>query len=832
MPSQEDLIVYSPTKGAVVQIENVPDPVFAEKMLGDGLAINPAEGIVYSPFDGIVKTLHKALHAVVIEKNGIEILIHIGLETVNLQGKGFTVFVKEGQEVTKGQKLVEFDKEFIAANAPSNYVIVIIANNTEIHPDKTKAAQVDAGSPLFSIGEALPAAQKVEAAQGDCIFSDTLEVPNKNGFHARPASVIAKIAAAYPKADIQLIKGEKAANAKSMVEVLGLGIDYQDQIRVRACGEGKEAAVKELAEAIKIGLNESAPNADKIVQREKPDFTKEVTLKGVGIYPSLALGQTFLLVEKDIQLVEEAQDATEESLRLDAAIAKVKQDINREIELSKDQKSKSEILKAHLSMLDDAFLLKIAREQISQNKTAAFAWQNAIKQSIDVLNSTGNKLLIERAADYTDVKTRIVMELLGAKPQVPVFPKDSIIVASDLLPYQLSYINENVKGVIMALGSGSSHVSIMLKNMGMPTIIGLGADILTVPDGTNVILNSQNDTVTFNPHNIDVIKKEIEQEGARRAINKQHAKEPAITKDGVEINVMGNVGSAKESAEAFEHGSEGLGLVRTEFIFSASSTAPTEEEQYEIYQKIADAQHGKPVIIRLFDVGGDKPLSYLPLPHEDNPIMGMRGIRNYKINLELFKAQVRAVLRVKPYGIARIMLPMVSFIDEIVTYKELIRQEERALNIPKSPVGIMVEVPSAAILADEFALYADFFSIGSNDLTQYTLAIDRGNSNLSTLADSLNPAVLTLIKKTVEGAAKHNRSVGVCGAMASDIVSVAVLIGLGIRDLGVVSTLIPDVKAFIRSVNISDCQKIAKIALEEAQGAVQVRRLVKDEFKL
>jgi phosphoenolpyruvate-protein phosphotransferase len=478
-------------------------------------------------------------------------------------------------------------------------------------------------------------------------------------------------------------------------------------------------------------------------------------------------------------------------------------------------------------MLEDPFLIKKMEENLLHNKTAAFAWQTALHQSIEVLNSAGNKILRERAEDFNDIYLRVLAEITDNKTVWPNVPSHSVIITKDLLPSETDFLNKNTVGVAMAMGSNSSHAAMILKNIGMPSLAGLGINALTIKNGTDIILNSEKGELTVNPRNIEETEKEIAERIRKNGENKLKAKEPAITKDGIKIEVKGNIGKEQEAKEAFENGSDGLGLVRTEFIFAKFLSAPSEELQTEIYGQIARTQRGKPVTMRTFDVGGDKPLPYLPLPPEDNPIMGMRGVRNYKIGSELFKTQIRALLRAGTN--IKIMLPMVGFADEIIEYKEIIRAQEKTLGVSGTQIGIMIEIPAAALMAEQFAKYADFFSLGTNDLTQYALAIDRSNPFLNARGDYLNPALLKLIQMTAAGAQKYSKPVGICGAMASDIESLAVLIGLGIRDLSVVPALIPDVKAFIRSVKAGACEKIAKqcLSLENAQEA---RELIKAEF--
>ncbi|MDR1123018.1 MAG: phosphoenolpyruvate--protein phosphotransferase [Elusimicrobiota bacterium] len=829
METDINLSVFSPVSGAVVPLSEVPDPVFAEKMLGDGLAVKPSSDFIYAPFDGVVKTLHKAFHAVVIESKGIEVLVHIGVETVNMKGEGFSAFITAGQQVKQGDKLIGFDRDLISKKAVSNLVVVIVSNRPEVELNKTEAGRgIRAGQFLFSLGTAAaPAQEEASSKPEDFALSAVITVKNKNGFHARPASLIAKLAAGFAKTEVQIIKGPQRANAKSMVEIMGLSIDYDDNIQVAAAGADKEAALKAVSEAILEGLNEGGGSLP-AGAKQNYDFTKELEFYGVPAYPGLVIGKTFVMKKQDIDVEENAADPAAQAAKLRKASADVKAALGREIAAAKG--AEQEILRAHLEMLEDPFLLETAADLIKRGKSAGFAWRAAVKKSIEKLDATGNELLRERADDYKNAEARVLFELTGKKYEAPVFPKDSIVIVKDLLAYELGFFNGNVAGLVMAGGSPTSHVAIMLKNMGLASILGTGEAVLDIPAGRDIILNSELGKIKLNPSDIEEVKKQQSAREAARAVNLRHAMEPAITRDGFAVTVKGNVGSLEEAVKAAEKGSEGIGLVRTEFLF-AGSEAPSEAEQYELYQKITDSQRGSPVIIRTLDVGGDKPLAYIDIPREANPIMGLRGVRNYKLNLELFKAQARAIMRVNPQGAAQIMLPMVGFTDEIITYKQIVAAEQEKLGIKKVSFGIMVEVPSAALLAAEFAKHVDFFSIGTNDLTQYALAIDRGHGALSPLADTLNPAVLRLIKMTAEGAAQYKKSVGVCGAAASDITAVPVLLGLGIRDLSVVGGLIPDVKAFIRTLSMDDCKEAAAAALT-MQEARQTREIVKSKFKL
>ncbi|MDR1684579.1 MAG: phosphoenolpyruvate--protein phosphotransferase [Elusimicrobiota bacterium] len=826
------LTIYSPVAGLVRPLTDVPDPVFAEKMLGDGLAVEPSSNTLYAPMDGVVKTLHKAFHALVIEKDGVEILIHVGVETVNMHGEGFKAFVSKGSAVKKGDKLLEFDRDLISKRAQSNFVIVIVANQPEVKIFTTSAKEAAPGQPLFALGAAVKEEAPAPAARPPQpeLCSDVITIQNKNGFHARPASVLAKLAAGFEDTDIFIVKNNTRANAKSMVEILGLGIDFGDKISFCASGARQAQALEEVTAAILKGLNEGA-RAQTGANKPKPDFSKEAQLSGVNVFPGLVLGKAFIYEKEEIKVEEYCDNPEKELNKLYAAVEAVTAALKAEIEAAAGHTGKTEILEAHLTMLGDPVLRQTSRELVKSGKCAAFACRAATQKGISVLQATGNKLLQERADDYKDVEARLIFALTGKKQTAPVFGPDTILIMRNMLPYELAYINQNVKGIALAGGSPTSHVSIMLKNMGVPSIISLGGDIMSVPQGADVIINSELGTITINPSNIEEVKKQQQIKAKARAENRARALEPAITKDGVEIRIKGNVGTLDEAQKAAALGAKGLGLVRSEFLFAGNAVAPTEEEQYKLYQQIADSQNGQSVIIRTLDVGGDKPLAFMPIEREENPIMGLRGVRNYSLDIEIFKSQVRAILRVTPCGAAKIMLPMIGFTGELAFFREIIAKEAAALGVKDFSVGIMVEVPSAALMAGEFARQADFLSLGTNDLTQYALAIDRGHPSLSSYADTLNPAVLKLIAMTAEGGAKHGKPVGVCGAAASDLVAVPLLIGLGVSDLSVVGPLIPDVKAFIRTLDFKECRDMARAALN-MQQARQTREMVKARFKL
>ncbi len=826
------LTLYSPVKGKLIDLSKVPDEAFAQKMLGDGVALEPQENFIYSPIDAKIKTLHKCLHAVVLETGDFEILIHVGIDSVSLKGQRFKTFIKEGDIVKRGQKLIEFDKDFLAQYTTSNVVIMVVASPLEVTLKKAPLTEVTLQTKVFDVScnQAKPEDNTSKADY--TVFTEEFTVSYKTGFHARPAGEVATLAQSFANTDVFILKNGKQANAKSVVEILGLSIDCGDKIQIKSCGTNADKAASEVKRFIQGDLKNNAIGDSIPETTSKVNNAGEIKIKGIGIFDGLSIGKTYVV--KDLQLKPEENSPLspeEELSKFLTSLQNVKSALDKERHAVYGQKDREEILLAHITILEDPFLIQETRQSIAKGYSAAFAFSSSVKRAVEVLKNTGNEILRSRVADFIDLESRVLTDLTGKNYGLPDFKEDTVLIIRELLSHHLKEINGHVTGIIMAEGSALSHVSIMLKTLGIPTIIGAGPAVLDIPNGKDVILDSKLGTVTVNPANIEEVKKKVQALKINREKNLRHAFEAAKTKDGVEILVSGNIGTLDQAKQSANQGADGIGLVRTEFLFANVKKAPTEQEQYEIYQKIVDSQNGHPVIIRTLDVGADKPIPFIPQIPEDNPILGRRGIRTSFANIELLKTQLRAIMRVKPYGIARIMIPMVTFTEELQTVKRFIKEEQEKLGIDKVSVGMMMEVPAAAIMAKDFAKEADFFSIGTNDLTQYTLALDRAHPTLNFLSDSLNPSVLRLIKIIVEGAKSTNIPVGVCGAVASEPAGAVLLIGLGIRALSVVPSAIADIKALVRKLEVKKCEEIANKALN-CTSVAEVRALVKKEFDL
>ncbi|MCR5505349.1 MAG: phosphoenolpyruvate--protein phosphotransferase [Elusimicrobiaceae bacterium] len=827
--SFKTITLYSPVKGNLIDISKVPDEAFAQKILGDGIAVIPQENFICAPADSFVKNIHKSLHAIVLERDGFEILIHIGVDTVTLKGQGFKAFVKEGDFVKQGQKLIEFDRDYISQNAPSDAIMMVIATPLKVTLTKEKITSVSEETKVFTAFRLEGQVQKNNTILDGKIYTQDVTISNKTGLHARPAGEVATLAQSFKNTNITLVKGQNQANAKSMVEILGLSLEYGDTVQIKATGEDAEFVTLEIKNFILRELKDS------LIQ-EQP--TKEVNndgelkFKGIGIFDGLAIGKAYVLNDFEFDIEEKSKlPVAEELKKFEASLRHVKSSLDKERHAIYGQKDREEILLAHITILEDPFLIQETEQLIEKGFTSAFAFSTAIKRAVDVLKKAGSSILRARVADFMDLQTRVISDLTGINYGLPKFSEDTVIITKELLSHHLNDLNGHIAGIVMAEGSALSHVSIMLKTLGIPAVIGVGHEILETKNGSDIIIDSKLGIVTVNPKNIEEIKQKTESLKVYRQENLSHALEPAFTKDGVEITVSGNIGNLEQARQSVQQGGKGIGLVRTEFLFATSQKEPTEQEQYEIYQKIVDLQNGNPVIIRTLDVGADKPIPFVPQIKEENPILGRRGIRTSFTNIEMLKTQLRAIMRVKPYGIAKIMIPMVTFIEEMSTVSRFVKEEQEKLGIDKVSLGMMVEVPAAALMTSEFAKIVDFFSIGTNDLTQYTLALDRAHPTLNFLSDTLNPAVLQMIDITVQGAKSENKPVGVCGAIASEPAGAILLIGLGIRALSVVPSSIADIKALIRRIDVKHCEQIAQKALH-CKSVGEVRNMVNEEFDL
>ena len=553
-------------------------------------------------------------------------------------------------------------------------------------------------------------------------------------------------------------------------------------------------------------------------------------VKGTAASKGLAVGLSFLYKKTEAEFEEDADNPKEETDKLLAALEKARNQLDelyKKTLANKSSAAQAEIFEAHKEMLQDEVLLEDAFDVINQGKTAAFAWNQVTAKQAEKLLQLDNPVLAARAADLKDVGQRVLSVLSGANTGSLSLPDDAVLIAEDVTPSIIAELGDKKPaGIACVLGSATSHASILAVSMGIPAVVGLPHGILSVPNDTRVILNGTTGDFIVEPDDKQVEQALLERddEKVKNDAALAKAKEPAQTADGVKIEVGGNISGTDDALETMRLGGDGVGLMRSEFIFLKKDKAPTEAEQTEIYVQAAKAVgKGKKMIVRTLDVGGDKKVSYIAMEKEDNPFLGVRGIRLSFANEEMFRQQIRSILKAAEFTDLHIMFPMISRVKEFIAAKKIVLEEKENTNIKADvKIGLMIEVPAAALMTDVFAEEADFFSIGTNDLTQYTLAMDRGNPALNKIADPLHPAVLRLIKMTADMAHKKGKFVGVCGSLAGNEIAVPVLVGLGVDELSVSPPLIPQVKEAVRRINADEAKKQAELLLKMA-SATEVR---------
>ncbi|EKU99272.1 phosphotransferase system HPr (HPr) family protein [Leptolyngbya sp. PCC 7375] len=836
---QTILRLNAPLSGYLMPIESVPDPVFAQKMVGDGISIDPISNMLRAPCDGEIIQIHPSNHAVTLKTaEGVEILMHVGLDTVELRGEGFSPKVKLGDRVAAGCPLLEFDIDYVALHAKSLLTQVVITNPERIAEFVFQQGLVTAGQDIFLELVLDEDSQEQAVIAGDIVTSEPIVISNPQGLHARPAAVLVNLTKKY-QSQVSLLRSRERANAKSVVAIMAMEVAYGDRVTLEARGADAKTAITELTEAIKAGLGEAgaAPAPASIDQSAlkapppQPKSDDPNIILAVAASSGLAVGNTYRVREQTLAIEEAGEFPSKERRKLENAIAKAALEVEsiRAKVHGQGNPGKAAIFAAHQEILDDPELMDIATSAINKGKSASFAWQQTYTNQANKLAQLKNELLAERANDIRDVGMRVLRILTGIEATEIKYPHNTILLAEDLTPSDMATLDrERVVGFCTLAGGATSHVAILARSMGIPAIAGVEPRVLDLADGTPVILDGTRGVLRLNAPaaEIEHTQTRIANQKAKQAADLENAFAPAITQDGHQVEIVANISSLKDAEEAVSLGTEGVGLLRTEFIFMERPQAPTEDEQTGIYRSIAEVLGAdKPMVIRTLDVGGDKPLPYLAMAPEENPFLGERGIRLGFDQPELQRTQLRAILRAASAGKLRVMFPMIGRIEELRMAKAMLEEERLALNLPPIEVGIMIEVPSAAVMAEQFAKEVDFFSVGTNDLTQYTLAMDRGHPKLAPFVDGLHPAVLRLIDHAVKGAGRYGKWVGVCGGIGSDPQAVPLLIGLGVKELSVSVSMIPTIKALVRSLSLDQCQKLADRTLG-LETATEVRSLV------
>jgi phosphoenolpyruvate-protein phosphotransferase len=825
------LRLFAPLAGWCMPLSEVPDPVFADKLAGDGVAIDPTGNMLHAPCDGEIVPMQGASHAVTVRSEaGIDILMHVGIDTVQLAGEGFELLVAPGQRVRAGDPLLRFDLDLLARRARSLITPIVLAS------EGTIATRLE--NRCVAVGELLMEIDVAEAVSAHPGRDETqpgrdearrgFRVPFDHGLHVRPAALIA--AALRPfGAQITIAARGRNANARSTVAMMALGVRCGDTIEVRAVGADARSALEALGALLVAEI--PAAQIPAAARTEVPSpagaLARSQRIEGVIASRGVAVGVAVRWSEPELAVAERGASEPSETAALRNAVAFVRHHLAERAAASEGQAA--ELLCAHCELVDDPELAERASQWLKRGFSAAYAWRRATRSMMETLESLEDKRMRERAADLRDLESQVIRVLAGELPAIGrELPLNAIVLADDLMPSQLLGLDATrVAGLVLARGGATSHVAIIAAANAIATLVAAGPAILEVAEGTPLVLDAEHGWIDIDPPAAELAAatRAAVQRAEERAADLAVARHPSSTLDGVRVVVNANVGSLDEARAAVRNGAEGCGLLRTEFLFLERREAPGEDEQAAEYQGIVLALEGRPATIRTLDAGGDKPIAYLPMPREDNPALGLRGVRASLRHPDLLKTQLRAMLRITPHGLCRIMLPMVNDLEDLRAVRALAAECARELGRPALPaIGVMVETPAAALLSGQLAGEADFLSIGTNDLSQYTLAIDRGHPELAERLDALHPAVLRMIATVAQAGRAAGKSVSVCGAMGSDVDALPILIGLGVHEISATPAMVPRLKRTVRLLDAAQCRELALRALEQ-HGAAAVREL-------
>ncbi len=669
----------------------------------------------------------------------------------------------------------------------------------------------------------------------------SLVIHNPNGLHARPASRLVRCAGSF-SAKITIEKDGKRVDAKSINQVMTLGIRKGDRMSLRFEGEDADAAFKavEALHADHFG-EEETDSTPPDTASPPPESTQDGILTGISAAKGYAIGPV-LRFEPTIPEVENKTISDTK-----AEISKLRSALNTAVTTCKSLQinvktsvgdQQAEIFEFHRLLLEDQETVDTAIASITEeNRCAASAWKSATDAVANHYESLTDDYLRARAADVYDIQQTVLRELLeGATPTLEII-EPVILVAQDLSPSEVANLPlDRILGLCLAAGGGTSHAAIIAASRGIPAVVGINGIVTSVENGQLIVLDGERGRIFTAPDSSTVEKFTAAQAQwqVTQNLQKRLSREPALTTDGVRIHIAANIAGPMDVPQALENGAEGVGLFRTEFLFLDRADEPGEDEQYEIYRAVAREMKGRQVIIRTLDIGGDKPVAYLSSDMEANPFLGLRGVRFALANREMFLRQLRAILRTGIEYEIKVMFPMIGSAQD---FKEAVRaldeakgqlRDKRIEYKENLPVGVMIEVPSAVVMADQLAAMADFFSIGTNDLAQYVMAADRGNPKVAALPDPFHPAVLRMIKQTVDAARKKRIPVGMCGAFAGLPEAAGLLIGLGLEELSMNAPMIPAQKVAIRKLSTKSTMELAAKALT-LTSSEEVKELVSVE---
>ncbi len=670
------------------------------------------------------------------------------------------------------------------------------------------------------------AATAAAAAEPDAL-SGTFVVVNPHGLHARPAAQLVQAVRSHD-ARVQLrnlTTGAGPVPAGSLSRVAALGALHGHEVQVQATGGQAREAVEHVVALARRGFGETPHAAEPVVSRPLPD--RDAGWTPVPASPGIGIGPAVLLHPGTFEIPDApTRDPRGEWRALREATAAVRREVQqiRATTAREIGEAEAAIFDAHLLLLDDPEMLDEVHSGIDAGRSAASAWAGAVTRIRSELAAIPDPYLQARSADVDAVGNQVLHTLLGTRRAATAV--DGVVVAADLTPAEAAELDPTrVVAVVLAFGSPTAHSAILARSRGIPAVVGAGPGVLAVPEGTVVAVDGGTGEVVIDPQAaaISAFRARAGALARRHTEELAHATAPAVTRDGVAVLVGANLGSVEDARAAARHGADLAGLVRTEFLFLGRTEAPDVDEQEATYREMAEVMDGRRCTFRTLDVGGDKPLGYLPMPPEANPFLGVRGIRLSLDRPALLADQLLAVVRVAHDHPIDLMFPMVSTLDELLAARAMLDDAVKLAGRGEPAdlrVGIMVEVPATALKVPRFAPHVDFFSIGTNDLTQYALAAERGNRALARLADPLDPGVLHLIDAVCRGAG--GALVAVCGEVSADESATALLVGLGVRELSVSPPAVPAVKEAVRLLDTGRAVRLAAAALDaDSAGAVR-----------
>jgi phosphocarrier protein FPr len=683
----------------------------------------------------------------------------------------------------------------------------------------------------------------IPAAGGDSI---QITVENEHGLHARPVARLVQTASTF-EADVWVrnrTTGRGPVSARSINGVATLGVVRGHTIEVFAAGPQARAALHAIAALAVRGFDEEAlarpdpAHFDERTTTESPPG-EHGALRGFAASPGVAVGPARWLRPAPPTVLDRApRGARSELQSLRAALDATRRDIaeQRTVTARRAGNASAQIFDAHLLFLEDEALIEPARRAIDDGATAERAWTEAVGQLTEMWAQLDDDYLRARAADVESVGRQVLAHLTGEPARPASIEASGVLLSEDLSPAEAAALDPDVVlGVATARGGPTSHAAVLARAVGIPAVVGTGTGLFEIREGVNVELDGEQGTLTIEP-SVQATERNAEREVHRRtaaAAARDAALKPAATRDGAVIDVAANIGAPREIAEALAWGADGVGLFRTEFLFLGRDEMPSEDEQAVAYRQAAVDLGGRSLVLRTLDVGADKPLPFLPQPPEENPSLGVRGIRMGLSNPGMLSAQLRAVASVAAEHPLHVMFPMIATVSELRSALEILaraRDDVSARGFGPArddlQVGAMIEVPSAALTAASLAPLVDFVSIGTNDLAQYALAADRGNERVAGLGDAAHPAVLRLIRMSCEAATAAGAWVGVCGEAAGDAMLTPVLLGLGVRELSMQARAIPNVKRAVRSTSLAEARALADEALREPDADAVRRRLI------